>query len=138
VWQLRDHLAAAAKATGAQRAAALNKAVELRTGPYLPDSPHGWALNASRILDREIVQALAELARLHTDPERAVSYLEKATDIDTTAEHLYRQRMQTYADLGRFEAVHHCYEELISHLTPRAKKPERLTIELFETLVRQA
>ncbi|MGI8335253.1 AfsR/SARP family transcriptional regulator [Actinomadura scrupuli] len=138
VWQLRDHLAAAAKATGAQRAAALTKAVELRTGPYLPESPYGWALNASRTLDREIVQAFAELARLQSNPERAVSYLEKATSIDSTAEHLYRRRMQAYAGLGRPEAVHHCYEELISHLGPRAKRPERMTIELYETLARQA
>jgi hypothetical protein len=93
-----------------------NKAVDLYAGPYLPDNPHSWAENASRALDREVVQALTQLAALETEPERAVLHLEKATHIDTTAQHLYGQRMPI-GDLARIAAVHHCWEQLTS--TPR-------------------
>jgi hypothetical protein len=43
IWQLRDLLAAARRTTGEEQASNLATAVDLYTGPYLPDSPHGWA-----------------------------------------------------------------------------------------------
>jgi DNA-binding winged helix-turn-helix (wHTH) protein len=92
-WQLRDFLAAAGRTTGGQQAAALNNAVELYTGRYLPDNPHSWAEDASRAVDREVVQALAQLAELETEPECALLHLERATQIGTTAQRLYRRRM---------------------------------------------
>ena len=131
VWQLHDLLAQAVTASDQEKTAALMAAVDLYAGPYLKDIPHGWAHTASRTVNREVVQALAELADLETAPARAVLHLERATDIDTTAEHLYRRRMQMYADRGRAEAVHHCYEQLNDRLKACGKKPEATTVQLY-------
>src|SRR5690606_419664 len=62
VWQLRDLLAAAAVATGPEKIAALTAAVDLYAGSYLPVVPRAWARQTADVLNRGIVQALAELA----------------------------------------------------------------------------
>ncbi|MGI8336710.1 hypothetical protein ACRYCC_42770 [Actinomadura scrupuli] len=43
--------------------------------------------------------------------------------------------MNIYAELGRLEAVRHCYEELTGHL-PQGKL-EPLTTDLYEKLRRE-
>ncbi len=134
IWLLRDALAQARRVVDDERASALTTAVGLFTGHYLPESPHSWGENASRTLDREIVQALAQLAKLESDPESAVLHLEKATELDPAAEHLYRQRMHLYAAMGRVEAVHHCYEQLNGELVLLGRKPESQTVDLYRQL----
>ncbi len=135
VWQLRDLLAAAAVATGPEKIAALTAAVDLYAGSYLPDVPHAWARQTADVLNRGIVQALAELARLEEQPEREVGYLERATELDGAAEHLYQRRMEVYARLGRPQAVHYCYDELREHLRARGRKPSSKTQQIYCEIV---
>ncbi|MGH3391570.1 MAG: AfsR/SARP family transcriptional regulator, partial [Actinomadura sp.] len=138
VWELRDALASAAGLPAEERAAFLEAAVELYTGPVLPGAEHEWAQNAARALDRAVVQALVQLADVQTDPERAVHWLERATEIDPAGEHLFRRRMQTYVTLGRFQAVHHCYAELSEQLRLVGDRPEQRTTQLYRRLITQA
>ncbi|NRQ30648.1 hypothetical protein HII36_02170 [Nonomuraea sp. NN258] len=131
VWQIRDLLAAAARAAGPEKVAALIAATDLYTGPYLPDVPHSWARRTADVLNRSIVQALAQLADLEEQPEHEIDYLERATDLDGVAEHLFRRRMEVYARLGRPQAVHYCYDELTEQLRARGRKPSPQTERLY-------
>ncbi|WP_185844753.1 bacterial transcriptional activator domain-containing protein [Nonomuraea sp. WAC 01424] len=131
VWQIRDLLAAEARAKGSEKTAALIAATDLYTGRYLPDVPHGWARNAADALSRAVVQALAQLADLEEQPEVEIGYLERATELDGTAEHLYRRRMEVYARVGRPQAIHYCYDELREQLRARGRKPSSQTEQLY-------
>ncbi|SDL63752.1 AfsR/SARP family transcriptional regulator [Nonomuraea jiangxiensis] len=131
VWQIRDLLTTAARAKGPERSAALIAAADLYTGPYLPDVPHGWARHAADALNRAVVQALAQLADLEEQPEIEIGYLERATELDGVAEHLYRRRMEVYSGLGRFQAIHYCYDELHERLRARGRKPSSQTGQLY-------
>jgi DNA-binding SARP family transcriptional activator len=135
IWRLRDVLASAATDHVQDKTTALAAAVDLYTGPYLPEIPHGWAQEAARTVRREVVQALTQLAQLNTNPEYAVFHLERATDLDVTAQPLYRQRMQIYAAKGRLEDVRYCYEVLNYHLNAAGRKPDAKTTELYRRLM---
>ncbi|MFF0771861.1 BTAD domain-containing putative transcriptional regulator [Nonomuraea wenchangensis] len=131
VWQIRDLLTTAARAKGPEKVATLIAAADLYTGPYLPGVPHGWARNAADALNRAVVQALAQLADLEEQPEAEIGYLERATELDGAAEHLYRRRMEVYAGLGRLQAIHYCYDELRERLCARGRKPSSQTEQLY-------
>ncbi|MBO2454199.1 bacterial transcriptional activator domain-containing protein [Actinomadura barringtoniae] len=133
VWQLRDLLALAA-ASSDQKAAALNAAVDLYTGPYLPNVPHDWARSDARDLNRDIVQALTQLADMATTPDETLLHLDRAAGLDPAAEHLCRQRMSILADLGRITAVHNTYERLTETLRDRRRLPDRRTADLYRRL----
>ncbi|WP_158088829.1 AfsR/SARP family transcriptional regulator [Thermoactinospora rubra] len=134
VWQLRDLLTKAAALADADKAAALEAAVDLYVGPYLPDLPYGWAHHDARNLVRDVVQALSQLATLADTRERGVAYLERATGIDPAAEHLYRARMHAYTDLGQLTAIHNCYDQLVEVLKERGRRPEAQTVQLYRRL----
>ncbi|WP_336213606.1 BTAD domain-containing putative transcriptional regulator [Nonomuraea sp. LPB2021202275-12-8] len=138
VWQIRDLLAAAAVATGPEKTAALTTAVNLYTGTYLPGVPHPWAWETADSLNRGIVQALAQLADLENQPELEIGYLERATELDGVAEHLYRRRMEVYARLGRPQALHYCYDELREQLRARGRKPSSKTEQLYRVIADSA
>ncbi|MEO3797721.1 bacterial transcriptional activator domain-containing protein [Nonomuraea sp. B10E15] len=135
VWQIRDLLAAAAVATGLEKTTALTAAVNLYTGPYLPDVPHPWVRQTADALNRGIVQALAQLADLEEHPELEAGHLEHATELDAVAEHLYRRRIDVYARLGRTQAVHYCYDELREQLRIRGRKPSAKTEQLYREII---
>ncbi|MCP2337290.1 AfsR/SARP family transcriptional regulator [Actinomadura rupiterrae] len=135
VWQLRDKLNAARAAPTTSKAALLRTAVDLYTGPYLPDCDHEFATTARRALDREVVQALVQLAETSA-PEQAPIYLERATTIAPTSEHLYRSRIQAYAALGNTTAAHHCYQELTEFLTPLKLRPSASTVDTYRRATR--
>ncbi|MFB4317621.1 BTAD domain-containing putative transcriptional regulator [Actinomadura sp. 21ATH] len=134
VWEFRDLLGEASMAGPGEKEAKLAAAVELYTGPYLAELPHPWAQAASRGVAKEVVRALSQLAAAEPDRERALAHLERATGIEKTAEHLYRSRMQLYAELGRTTDVHHCFDELSEVLKARSAKPDRQTIGLYRQL----
>ncbi|MBI3937078.1 MAG: tetratricopeptide repeat protein, partial [Betaproteobacteria bacterium] len=79
--------------------------VGLYAGPFLgnePDKP--WAQPARERQRHRFVRALAQACRHFQqagEPERAVDLLERALEADGTAESLYRNLMQCYAQLGR-------------------------------------
>jgi DNA-binding SARP family transcriptional activator len=135
VWQFRDLMNEAATAAGADRGRTLEAAVELYK-PYLEGIGTGqaWIRSIAHQLRRDTVQALAELADLEAAPDRAVLFLERATRIDCTNEHLFRQRMRLYGDLGRRSALRYCYEELDDALKALGKSPETQTIKLYQRL----
>jgi two-component SAPR family response regulator len=133
VWQLRSALSTARRLGGTERAEALEHAIELYTGSYMPDSPYEFAQNASIVLDREVVRAMVQLADLQDDAERALVHLERASRIGTVDESLYRRRMQLHADLGQVHAVRCCYDELLDRLRQLDAKPERRTTDLFRS-----
>ncbi|MEV4808042.1 bacterial transcriptional activator domain-containing protein [Nonomuraea sp. NPDC049421] len=134
VWQIRDLLTAAARAKGPEKAAALIAATDLYTGSYLPGVDLGWARGAADSLNRAVVQALAQLADLEEQPEAEVAYLERATELDGVAEHLYRRRMEVYARLSRLQAIHYCYDEVLERLRTRARRPSPQTEQLYRRL----
>ncbi|MFC4912930.1 AfsR/SARP family transcriptional regulator [Actinomadura gamaensis] len=135
VWELRDKLNAARAATTPDKAALLRAAVDLYTGPYMPDCQHEFATTARRALDRDVVQALVQLAGMSA-PEAAPAYLERATVISPTSEYLYRTRIQAYAALGNTTAIHHCYQELAEVLSPMKLRPSAQTVDLYRQATR--
>jgi DNA-binding SARP family transcriptional activator len=134
VWQLRDALQTARSLTGPAQAEAFADAIELYRGPYLPDCEYEFARSASVALDREVVRAIVRLAELQDDPERTLVHLERACQIDTLDEYLYRRRMQIHADLGQVHAVRCCYQEVRDHLALLDLKPEAHTVGLYRRL----
>jgi two-component SAPR family response regulator len=133
VWQLRRALSTARRLSGSERTEALEHAIELYTGSYMPDSPYEFAQNASVALDREVVRAMVQLADLQNDAEHALVYLERASAIGTVDETLYRRRMQLHADLGQPHAVRYCYNDLLDRLRQLDAEPERRTTTLFRS-----
>jgi hypothetical protein len=69
-------------------------------------------------------------ARTHTQQRRPAP----TSPSPETLNSLYRQRMQIYGDLGRIEAVHHCYEQLNEYLKARGAKPDGQTVQLYRHL----
>ncbi|MEO3827352.1 bacterial transcriptional activator domain-containing protein [Actinomadura sp. B10D3] len=135
VWKLRRGLSAARCLNGAERSEALEQAIDLYSGPYMPGSPFEFAQNASAALDREVARAMVQMAALQDDAERALLYLERASVIGAVDEYLYRRRMQLHADLGQVHAVRCCYDELIERLRQLDAEPERRTKNLLRSLV---
>ncbi|WP_460363570.1 hypothetical protein [Actinocorallia lasiicapitis] len=80
--------------------------------------------------------ALVRLADLEVSPRAAVRHLERATDLDGTAEPLYRARMWIFGKLGLVTAVNACYEELIERLAKAGRRPEAAAVGLFRKLTR--
>lgn len=133
VWRLRDALTLARTVSDTERRGALTRAVECHTGTFLPGCDHMFARNAATALDREVVDALTQLANL-SKPELAAGYLERATHIEPAAEHLYRQRMEVYAGLQRTSAIHHCFQELGQVLEELGLPYSRKTVEVYRRL----
>ncbi|MFC9973870.1 BTAD domain-containing putative transcriptional regulator [Spirillospora sp. NPDC127200] len=135
VWQLRDWASRTVTTGDPSETAGLAALVDLYTGPYLPD--HGalpWAQNTARGITRIVVDALTRLASGENEPTRALVHLERACEIEPTAEHLYRQRMQHYTALGRVTAVHHCYDQLTEELAKAGHQPDARTKQLYRRL----
>jgi DNA-binding SARP family transcriptional activator len=84
-------------------------------------------------LDREVVTALAQLAEL-CSPEEAVLHLERATTIDPTAEHLYLERMEAYANLGRTSEIHASFQELADALAMLEMTPSKRARQEYQRL----
>ncbi|MBO2451654.1 bacterial transcriptional activator domain-containing protein [Actinomadura barringtoniae] len=132
----QDLIARAVTETDDAKAATLSAAVTLYTGSYLPQL-HGeqrWALETDRTIRRKVVAALTELATLEAGAARAALHLERATELEPTAQHLYQQRMRYYAELGQTTRIHHCYEELHEGLRGIKQRPDPQTVELYTRL----
>ena len=135
IWQLRDLLRKVPTVGPADKYPLLTAAVDLYTGRYLEGLGHHWAQDAARRIAHEIVDGLAQLAGLETDPERALVHLEEAARIDPTDQAVCGRRMQLYGQLNRIEAVRHCFEELTQALKARGARPDTPTVQVYRRLV---
>ncbi|MCP2342012.1 AfsR/SARP family transcriptional regulator [Actinomadura rupiterrae] len=137
VWRLRDVLkqAALVDADSDRKRVLLARAVALYTGPYLQGFPQRWARIESRELDRELVKALAQLAAFEPSPELALRHLERACEIDPTLQHIYRRRMEINAELGRYEEVQLCFDQLTEELEVLGLTPDPVIVQLRHRLM---
>ncbi|GLZ16242.1 hypothetical protein Acsp04_64770 [Actinomadura sp. NBRC 104425] len=135
IWQLRDLLRKVPSLSPADRHPVLTAAVNLYTGRYLDGLAQSWAQDAARRIAHETVEALAQLAGLEKDPERALVHLEEAARIDPTDQAVCCRRMQLYSRLNRIEAVRHTFEELTQALKARGSRPDAPTVQAYRRSV---
>lgn len=87
-----------------RRKFALNEAIEVYQGPFLPDFTSNWVIDRRGELELRYLDLLAEFseeALVQDDPQRAVSSLRDALRIDPYRDDLNRQFLEALAVLGR-------------------------------------
>jgi len=114
--------------------------IELYAGPFLgnePDEP--WSLPIRERHRHRFMRAIGEACRYWqqaNQPERAVDLLERAIEIDSLAESLYRHLMACYAQLGRnadaAETYNRCRKTLTAVLNV---EPAPETRALYEKIL---
>jgi DNA-binding SARP family transcriptional activator len=103
VWRLRDHLAAAERATDpTAKIAALRAAIGEYTGPLMGRIEHDWIEPIRHAYLRQVIDARSALATLlaATDPREAITIITDALLLDPYAEALYLQAMRLHAQIG--------------------------------------
>jgi LuxR family maltose regulon positive regulatory protein len=103
------------------------------------EAEEAWALPMRERLRRRFLRAVSDLQRYWqqaAQPERAIELLERALELDSTAESLYRNLMTCYADQGRradaAETYRRCEKILRANLNVA---PSAETSALHERLV---
>jgi two-component SAPR family response regulator len=91
------------------------RAIALYHGDYLPTLYYDWLLPERRRLSQTFLDALRNLADLHTSQRRytnALELLHRALRVDNLLEDLYCQAMRVYAALGDRAGLVRLYQEL--------------------------
>ncbi|MFY1674032.1 BTAD domain-containing putative transcriptional regulator [Plantactinospora sp. WMMB334] len=135
LWRMRDALAVAETATGAQRVAALRLAVAAYRGPFAEHANYEWAEPYREAIRRQALDAHLALAdTLGDQPDEALTVLDKAIDHDPYAEELYRAAMRRHADLNDIDAITDRLAELTRRLEELDTEPSDETSELARAL----
>ncbi|MGH2573265.1 MAG: AfsR/SARP family transcriptional regulator [Actinomycetota bacterium] len=101
--------------SAAEPSAPLHEAVNLYRGPFCNGHYYDWAIPIRGRLQREFVDASAELAELLARGDRyeeALQILDRAVEQDQFAEHLYRIAIALEGRRGRPEAARSRYQAL--------------------------
>lgn len=129
---------AAKTADPVQKAAALEKAVNLYRGSLLPGFDAWWIASERQRLSDLYLGALRRLVRQMAeahDYDLALDYARKAVLVDPVREESHRSMMRLYAALGQPRAVLKQYRELERILdTELAIGPSAATRQLFSQL----
>jgi DNA-binding SARP family transcriptional activator/Flp pilus assembly protein TadD len=124
----------------AERAATYQEAIQLYTGPYLPEAEGEWVWWQRERLRRAHLEATLRLAELHLDAGRYAPALEccqQALAEDPCLEEAHRLAMRIHAAVGNQAAVVRQFERCRQTLLSEVKvNPSPLTISLYETLIR--
>jgi DNA-binding SARP family transcriptional activator len=138
LWQFQDALARAAHAaTDHDRLASLQAAADLWRDDIGTGFDSVWIDEHRETLRRDAVDTLARIAELSepSDPEQALTYLERAITIDRYQEPLYRRIMRFQDNLGRPDAARRTYQLLESRLAEIEAEPDDLTAQLLNEIL---
>jgi ATP/maltotriose-dependent transcriptional regulator MalT/DNA-binding SARP family transcriptional activator len=135
----QDRLAQASVLDSPQaKIVALQKALEVYHGSYLPTAEGAWVVPERERLWQLCVEAslsLAELLLAAGEPKAVLKYCQLLLDQDACLEEAYCLSMRAYAALGNRRAVIRQYERCCKALLEEANaKPSRQTEMLYQEL----
>jgi DNA-binding SARP family transcriptional activator len=140
LWEFQSALGAAASADHDEGCGqALRRAVDTYTGDFLQGWDEPWIEVARQDLHRRCLDAHLRLAEIEDhggDPERAVTTLEGAIDLDHYAEEPYRRIMTLQAAHGHPDGVRATWKLLQSRLDDLDLDVEDATTRLYRSLTR--
>ncbi|MBI4764329.1 MAG: hypothetical protein HY787_06970 [Deltaproteobacteria bacterium] len=112
------------------------KAVELYRGDFLPDDVYAeWAGSRREELRQKYLGLLFKTARIHEDrgaPRKAVSFYQKAVELDPCLEKANRRLMALFAGMGKHEEAIHIYQSYQKALRQGLDaEPDALTKSIY-------
>jgi DNA-binding SARP family transcriptional activator len=114
-------------------------ALKIYKGPFLPDLDETWAEVERERLFQLHMDALLRLANIDIEAhnyESALTYCQRALDIDPCQEEAHRIAMRVYAEMGNRALVIRQYEQCRQALLNEVDAtPSIQTQTLFETLI---
>ncbi|WP_405657758.1 hypothetical protein [Streptomyces sp. NBC_00079] len=138
-WDLQNALHDGRAAESDQyRQTALEQGIELFTGDLAEDVTSEWLEAPREALRRDVLDALGTLirSRIRTEPQRALTLLERARTLDRYNEAIYRDIGRIQARLGENTEVSRTLSLLSATLAEVDEEPARETMALFEFLQR--
>ena len=116
---------------------------KLYAGPFLANEPEqAWSIALRDRLRHRFVRTVVEIARHWQqagEPERALDVLERALELDSAAEALYRSLMECYAGLGRRADAVDAYGRCRTMLAATLRiPPSPETTALYERITQTA
>ncbi len=122
-----------------KKKASLSTAINLYTGPYLPDIDETWVIADRQKYLEMFLKAVDEIIKINIENkeyEEALDYCQQALKEDTCNEEIFRAIMEIYATLGNKAAISKQYEICRKVLKDELNtSPSTQTIELFESLI---
>ncbi len=114
-------------------------AIKAYKGPFLPDLDETWAITERERLYQVYMDALLRLANIYVEGrnyEAALTYCQRALDVDPCQEGAHRIAMRVYAEMGNRALVIRQYEQCRQALRNEVDAPPSLqTQSLYETLI---
>ncbi|MEU5931083.1 BTAD domain-containing putative transcriptional regulator [Micromonospora sp. NPDC047187] len=136
LWRMRAALRDAALATtDADRAAALQRAVDAYDGTLADGFDYEWIEAYREGIRRQALDAHLALAAATTDPTQALAVLEAAIRHDPYAEATYQQAMRAHAALGHLEQIRSLRRALTRRLDEIDAEPSEDTLRLADRLI---
>jgi LuxR family maltose regulon positive regulatory protein len=134
-----EKLLKVAPGSGESRADALRQAIALYRGEYMEGFYSDWCLAKRRILEKQYLDALSELAHWCTDEglhDEALELCEKALQKDNYYEEIYRLMMRCYHLLGQPPRVTQVYQRCATVLGEElGVEPAAETVALYQELM---
>jgi LuxR family transcriptional regulator, maltose regulon positive regulatory protein len=115
------------------------EAADLYRGDFLPDDSYAeWADSRREELRRKYLGLLFKTARIHEDrgaARRAISFYEKAVEVDPFSEEAYRRLMVLYAGMGKRNEALKIYRSCEKALREGLNtEPEALTMSIYKKI----
>jgi ATP/maltotriose-dependent transcriptional regulator MalT/DNA-binding SARP family transcriptional activator len=122
-----------------EQIAALQSAIHIYKGPYLPEVEGEWAWWERERLRQAHIEATVQLAELHLKSGRhaaALEYCQRAFAEDSCLEEAHRLAMRAHAAMGNRAAVVRQFKQCRQALQEEVNvSPSSETMTLYETLV---
>ncbi|PWG13302.1 hypothetical protein DF268_11525 [Streptomyces sp. V2] len=135
LWHLQHALDTTHHLPEPDRRPALEHTIDLYTGDFAADLSADWTEAPREALHRAFLDTVSTLVRIlrTTDPEEALTLLERARTFDRHNEAIYRDIARFQAHLGQHDAIPRTFTLLTTVLGEIDEEPSRETEELFET-----
>ncbi|WP_409496105.1 LysM peptidoglycan-binding domain-containing protein [Amycolatopsis sp. cmx-11-12] len=136
LWQLQDALDASRTSTSTDTITALNGVTELYCGDLAESVDASWIDGPREALRRDVLDAFSGLIRANRidAPEKSLTLLEQARQLDPFNEAIYRDLMRTQARLGQYDSIPRTLRLLTAALSELGERPARGTLDLADAL----
>lgn len=114
-------------------------AVALYRGDLAEDVTAAWAEPIRESVRRDVLDALGSLVRAHadSDPEKALTLLERSRKLDPYNEDVYRSLIRLQARLSRYDAIPRALALLATTLDEIGERPSTDILQLADFLQRR-
>ncbi|MFM9442582.1 BTAD domain-containing putative transcriptional regulator [Streptomyces acidiscabies] len=138
LWHLQHALDTTHHLPEPERRPALEHTIDLYTGVFAADLSADWTEAPREALHRAFLDTVSSLVRIlrTTDPEEALTLLERARAFDRYNEAIYRDIARFQAHLGQHDAIPRTFALLTTVLGEIDEEPSQETQKLFESLQR--